>query len=266
VKKLLGVSLLLLAGAACADDLSDANKLLNAKDYSRALPIYARLAEAGNPEAQFRLGEMYWFGDGTQSDLKKAASWFQKSAAAGNADAAESLQALKRRETRGNDIVYWMKNYQGEDLVSGKFACAPPAIPALSTKNAEIKKVSADISAWQECYNGAVANIQANTPVLKHVPRDVLDMMTPAEIEQTQAHLDQVFAKVVASMSSQANATFAQRDAWTKATTDYVATQNQKVDEETRRNVMALRTDMRRSYESNQSVANAPMGAHPANH
>lgn len=266
MKKLLCVSLMLISGLAFADDVNEANKLLNAKEYGRALPIYARLAEAGNAEAQFRLGEMYWFGDGTSPDLKKAAAWFEKSAAAGNEDAAESLQALKRRETRGNDIVYWMKGYKGEDLTSGKYACAAPDIPVVSKTNSDIKKVSADVAAWQECYNGAVANMQSLTPVLKHVPKDVLDMMTPAEIEQTQSHLDQVFGSAARSMADQATTILAKRDAWTNATNTYAAETNQKTDEATARNKLEISTSLRRVYESNQSLANAPRGANPANH
>jgi hypothetical protein len=266
MKKLLCVSLMLISGLAFADDLNEANKLLNAKEYGRALPIYARLAEAGSAEAQFRLGEMYWFGDGTAPDLKKAAAWFQKSAAAGNKDAVESLESLKRRETRGNEIVYWMKGYKGEDLTSGKFACAAPSIPVMSKTNSEIKKVSDDVSAWQECYNGAVANMQTMSPVLKHVPKDVLDMMTPAEIDQTQSHLNQVFASVARSMSDNASAVLAQRDAWSKATNTYVADVNKKNADETARNKLLMTTELRRTYEGNQALANAPRGANPANH
>lgn len=266
MKKLLCASLMLISGLAFADDLNEANKLLNAKEYGRALPIYSRLAEAGNAEAQFRLGEMYWFGDGTSPDLKKAASWFQKSATAGNKDAAESLQALKRRETRGNEITYWMKEYKGEDLTSGKYACAAPSIPVMSKTNSEIKKVSDGVAAWQECYNGAVANLKSLSPALKHVPKDVLDMMTPAEIDQTQSHLDQAFADVARSMGEIASAVLAQRDAWSNATNTYVAEVNKKNAEETARNKMQMTTDLRRVYEGNQALANAPRGANPANH
>ncbi|MGJ7914033.1 tetratricopeptide repeat protein [Massilia sp. LXY-6] len=266
MKKLLCVSLMLISGVVFADDLNEANKLLNAKDYGRALPMYARLAEAGNAEAQFRLGEMYWFGDGTSPDLKKAAAWFQKSATAGNKDAAESLQALKRRETRGNEIVYWMKEYKGEDLTSGKYACATPDIPVVSKTNSDIKKVADKVATWQECYNAAVANLQGLTPVLKHVPKDVVDMMTPAEIEQTQSHLDQVFASVARAMADNATAILARRDAWTNATNTYVAETNKKADEASARNKLEMMTGLRRVYESNQSLANAPTGGNPANH
>jgi TPR repeat protein len=262
MKKLLCVSFMLFAGAAFADDLSEASKLLNAKEYGKAFPIYSKLAESGNAEAQFRLGEMYWFGDGTAADLTKSAMWFQKSAAAGNTDAAESLAALKRRETRGNEIVYWMKDYKGEDLVIGKYACPAPSIPAVSTKNGEIKQVNADISAWETCYNDAVAHMQSYAPVLKHVPKDVLDMMTPSEINQTQAHLEQVFKTKAVSMRSNADSVLAQRDAWTKATSAYVAQTNAKIEADK----SVVNTDLRRLYESNRSMANAPVGANPSNH
>jgi len=262
MKRLLCVSFMLVAGAAFADDLSEANKLLNAKEYGKAFPLYSKLAQSGNAEAQFRLGEMYWFGDGTAVDLQKAAAWFQKSASAGNADAAESLAALKRRETRGNEIVYWMKDYKGDDLVAGQYACASPAIPAVSKKNGEIKKISADIAAWEQCYNGAVAHMESYAPVLKHVPKDVLDMMTPAEIDQTQAHLEQVFKSVAVSMRANADTILAQRDAWTKATTEYVSRENSKA----YGNLTAVNDELRRAYENNRATANIPRGANPPNH
>lgn len=262
MKSVLFVSCMLVAGVVFADDLSDANKLLNAKEYGKALPLYTKLAQGGNAEAQFRLGEMYWFGDGTAADLGKAAIWFQKSAAAGNADAAESLAALKRREVRGNEIVYWMKDYKGDDLVGGKYACQAPAIPAVSKKNDEIKKVNADVVAWEQCYNNAVANMQSYTPVLKHVPKDVLDMMTPSEIEQTQAHLEKVLMTTAASMRANAGTVLAQRDAWTNATNDYVRQANAAAQSE----MHTIETHMRRLNEANQASANAPRGPNPPNH
>ena len=73
---------------------------------SRALP-YARARDSVLVEAL----------------TSKARQWFERSAKAGNADAAASLASLKRRETHGDEIVYWTSKYQGEDMVSGQFAC-----------------------------------------------------------------------------------------------------------------------------------------------
>jgi hypothetical protein len=211
-----------VAGFAHADDLADANRLLMAKSYDKAFPIYQRLAEGGNAEAQMRLGEMYWFGDGTASDLAKARQWFERSAAAGNRDAAASLASLKRRETHGNEIVYWTSTYQGEDLVSGKFDCKLPELPALSKTKAEIKATSEKILAWHECYNGFAANLNDALPPGKRIPAETLDMMTPAEGAQAQHHLDGVYSRLIEKARRDA-AEFSSREvAWHKATETYV--------------------------------------------
>jgi hypothetical protein len=227
MKRLLGMTLLLAAGFVRADDLGEANRLLAAKSYDKALPLYQRLADAGNAEAQMHLGEMYWFGDGTAPDLAKARMWFERSAAQGNPDGVASLAALKRRETRGNEIVYWTTTYAGEDMVSGKFACKRPAIPAVSKSNQEINTVTASIDAWRTCYNGFVANINDALPPGKRIPAEVVDMMTPAEAAQAQRHLDQVYAKLSADAARDAKTFASEESAWVKATEAYVVEQNQ---------------------------------------
>ena len=209
-------------GFARADDLADANRLLAAKAYTQAFPIYRRLAEAGNPEAQLRLGEMYWFGDATPADLAQARSWLERSAKAGNADAAASLASLKRRETHGDEIVYWTTSYTGEDMVSGKYDCKRPALPAVSRTRAEIEAVSAQINAWHVCYNGFVANLNDALPPGKRIPAETLDMMTPAEGAMAQRHLDRVYAGLIDKARQDASRFNADETAWHKATESYV--------------------------------------------
>jgi len=230
MRRLLCVALLAATGFAAADELADANRLLVTKEYGKALPIYQHLAEAGNADAQFHLGEMYWFGDGTAPDLDKAVQWFQKSAAAGNADAAVSLVSLKRRETHGNEIVYWTSTYQGEDLLSGKFECKTPTLPQVSMSNDDMKAVRASIKDWHECYNGFVANVNTVLPPGKAIPADVLDMMTPAEAQQAQRHLDQVYNKVIANARRNADAFTAQENAWVEQTERYVSRENERTE------------------------------------
>lgn len=227
MKRFLCIALLAAAGMAHADDLNDANRYLNAKAYDKAFPIYQRLAEAGNAEAQLRLGEMYWFGDATQPDLAKARAWFERSAKAGNADAAASLASLKRRETHGDEIVYWTSKYQGEDLVSGQYDCKRPELPALSRTKSEIKATSEQIMAWHVCYNGFVANLNDALPPGKRIPPETLDMMTPAEGAQAQRHLDAVYSTLIKKAQADATAFNAQEAAWRKATETYIAGQAQ---------------------------------------
>lgn len=231
MKRLLCVALLAVTGFAAADDLVEANRMLAAGEYGKALPIYQRLADAGNAEAQLRLGEMYWFGDGTAPHLGKAAEWFQKSAAAGNADAAASLASLKRRETHGNEVIYWTTTYQGEDLVSGKFDCKLPALPDVSISNEEIKATRTAIKAWRDCYNGFVANVNAALPPGKAIPAETLDMMTPAEAQQAQRHLDQVYNKLISDGRRNADAFMVKETAWLDQTERYVARQNERTEQ-----------------------------------
>jgi hypothetical protein len=232
MKRLLCIVLLAVCGIARADDLGEANRLLQAKAYDKAFPIYQRLAEAGNPEAQLRLGEMYWFGDATTPDLDKAAMWFERSAKAGNADAAASLASLKRRAMHGDEIVYWTTKYQGEDMVSGQFECKPPELPAVSKTKAEIKATSEKIDAWHACYNGFVANMNDALPPGKRIPAETLDMMTPAEGAQAQRHLDGVYSRLIAQAKTNAAAFNAQEAAWRKGTETYVTTEAQRIEDE----------------------------------
>lgn len=227
MKRLLCMLLLAVVGVARADDLGEANRLLQAKAYDKAFPIYQRLAEAGNPEAQLRLGEMYWFGDATRPDLDKARAWFERSAKAGNADAAASLASLKRRETHGDEIVYWTSKYQGEDMVSGRYDCKRPEIPAVSRTKAEIKAASDQIAAWHACYNGFVANLNDALPPGKRIPPETLDMMTPAEGAQAQHHLDEVYSRLIRQAKADAAEFNAKEASWRKATETYVATEAQ---------------------------------------
>lgn len=223
------ISLVLVSCSAFADDMADANKYLVAKDYSKALPIYTRLANAGNPEAQFRLGEMYWYGDGTAQDLQAAYRWFEKAAATGHADAKESLVILERRKTRGAEIDYWMKQYNGADLRSGQFDCKPPVIPQVSKTNVEITATRTAIEAWQACHDGFAANFNSAMPVGKRIPQEVLDMMSPNEFEQVRVHLTPVYGKVLADEQAETDRILAQKAAWATATERFVKEENARI-------------------------------------
>jgi hypothetical protein len=222
MKRLVFSLLVLAAGVASADNLGDADQALRAKEYGRAFQMYARLADAGNTEAQFRLGEMYWYGDGTAVDMASSRSWLQKAAAAGHAGARDTLAVLKERERRAADLAYWTQAYQGEDLASGKYACPMPGIPAVSTRVEDIKKVSGDIGQWTACYDDFAAAVNAAGPSLSRIPADVVKLMTPAEAVQAASHVDAVVAGLIQRREAQARAFVSQRDAWLAATGSYL--------------------------------------------
>lgn len=232
------ISLLLVSGTVFADDLFEANKFLAAQQYDKALPLYTRLANAGNAEAQFRVGEMAWYGDGMRQDLQAAHAWFTRAAAGGSADAREALAALDRRRTRGAEIDYWTSGYRGEDLRSGKFECKLPAVPTVSTSNADVAATRASIEAWEICYNGFVANFNATAPLAKRIPADVLDMMTPRETDRAQHHIESVYRTVLSEAQRDVDAVRTAQAAWETATERFVKEENirmkRKSDEETR--------------------------------
>ena len=218
-----------MSGAAFADDLSDANKALAAKSYPQALQLYTKLAAAGNAEARFRLGEMYWYGQGVAVDRAKGDALFAQAAAAGIADAKGAMGRTAQRAARSADIAHWTEKYDGADLTSGKYRCDRPAMPAMSKSNAEIAATNAAYNAWTTCYNGMIANLSDAMPPGKRIPADVLDLMTEAEFDKARAHLDRVYAKVADSAQAGAAEVVAQHGAWEKATVAFVADSNKQV-------------------------------------
>jgi TPR repeat protein len=217
---------LMLAGLANADELADANALFQKQSYPQALQLYTRLANAGNAEAQLHLGEMYWYGEAGAIDEARADAWFRKAAAKGNKTAAAALEVMQQRGLRRADIDYWVSKYDGADLKSGKFRCVVPRIPALSKMNEEITSVANSVSAWQDCYNGFVANLNANTPMSKRIPEDIAKLLNQQELDAAKAHLDGVQQRIAADATIGAKLVLADFAAWRSATETYVSEHN----------------------------------------
>lgn len=225
-KYLFCLALLAGAGAANADQLADANALFAKKAYPQALQLYTTLANAGNAEAQLHLGEMYWYGEAGAIDLVKADAWLRKSAAKGNKTAAAALDVMRQRGARRADLDYWMSKYDGADLITGKYRCVAPRIPAISKQNEEITRVAASVAAWQDCYNGFVANMNANSPLSKRIPADIAKLLNQQELDAATVHLDEVQQRIVTDASIGAKLVLADFAAWRSATEAYVAEHN----------------------------------------
>lgn len=229
MKKYLFCLSLFLCGAAYADDLANANALFAKKSYPQAMQIYARLANAGNAEAQLHMGEMYFYGEAGSVDLAKAQAWFRKSAAKGNKTAAAALEMMKNRELRKADIAYWMSGYDGAELTSGQYRCPVPRIPAMSKINEEIEAVGAKVNAWNACYNGFVDNINAAAPLTQRIPKDVADLLTKDEMAIAKTHLEGVYSRIVEGARVSAKLLLADYAAWRDATDAYVGQHNQMI-------------------------------------
>ncbi len=116
MKKIAFSIFLLFSCAAYADELADANKLLENKSYPQALELYKKLAQSGNAEAQFHLGERYGRGGNNGLEASETESrvesykWFTLAAAQGFQHARlESDSAILRMTpaevTEGNRRV-----------------------------------------------------------------------------------------------------------------------------------------------------------------
>ncbi len=76
---------------ACADTLQDAVAAIHRKDYPTAVRLLEPLARAGQPQAQLRLGTLYYNGHGVRESDALALQWYQRAARQGLAEAQFSL-------------------------------------------------------------------------------------------------------------------------------------------------------------------------------
>lgn len=217
---------LLLCSSAQADPLLDANALFDKKSYPEAVQAYTKLANAGNAEAQQKLGQMYWYGEAGAVDEVKAEAWFRKAAAKGNAVAIASLELMKQRSARRAEINQWVERYQGEDLKSGQFDCAAPRIPAISKQSEEIERVSASINKWQNCYNAYVTNLNAASPLVRRIPADIVKLLNQAETTRAAERLALVQENLAEEARVSSKLVLADVAAWRSATEAYVKQHN----------------------------------------
>ncbi len=90
-----------------ADDPSvkEAFAAYKAGDFKKAYDTWLPLAEAGNAEAQFRVGRLYSFGESADKDGDKAVHWYKNAASLGHTIAMHNLAyILKVGEKVGRDV------------------------------------------------------------------------------------------------------------------------------------------------------------------
>ena len=225
------LALLAGVGTVCADELSDAASALDKKHYAAAVASYTKLANAGNAEAAFRLGEMYWYGEGVPLDRAKGDALFAKAAAAGNQSAAVSLKLSGQRQARMDDINYWTGGYDGADLTAGKFNCVAPVYPPYSETKRGITAIGDAYAAYVACYNGFVDHLGAAMPAGKRIPEEVALLMSEEELAQARTHLTKVYTAAAERAKTGADTASARHAAWSKDTEQYLATQNQRRDQ-----------------------------------
>ncbi len=90
----LAVAAGLAAGPAARADFDAGLGAYASGDYATAIKEWRPLAEQGDAEAQFSLGEMYDLGRGVAADAEAAAAWYQRAAEQGSARAQAKLGTM----------------------------------------------------------------------------------------------------------------------------------------------------------------------------
>ncbi|WP_395622851.1 SPOR domain-containing protein [Sphingomonas daechungensis] len=78
-------------------------------DYANAIAIWRPLAEAGDADAAFNMGQAYRLGRGVLVDLGAAQGWFEKAALKGHVDAQATLGLLLFQNGNQADGLKWLK-------------------------------------------------------------------------------------------------------------------------------------------------------------
>lgn len=84
--------------------LSQAETAYAAGQYEKAAVQLLPLAKAGDPQAQYTLGYMYYYGQGVKRDRTQGYFWMQQSAKAGNKSALRALELLNQENRKGAKI------------------------------------------------------------------------------------------------------------------------------------------------------------------
>ena len=78
-------------------------------DYAGAIAIWRPLAEKGDADAAFNLGQAYRLGRGVPTNLAAAQTWFERAAEKGHVDAQATLGLLLFQNGNQADGLKWLK-------------------------------------------------------------------------------------------------------------------------------------------------------------
>jgi cell division septation protein DedD len=170
-------------------------------DYGSAVAIWKPLAEKGDADAQFNLGQAYRLGRGVGINLSVAQTWFQRAAASGHVDAqttlglllfqngdqAQGLKWLKQAAEQGEPralLVYGTALYNGDavtqDRILGYAYVSRAAANGLAPAKDTLAQLDALMTAGDRQKALALArSIPNGTPVAAKTPQ-------PASVTQTK--------------------------------------------------------------------------------
>ncbi len=181
--KTLVLRILLIVFVAFLAEISDASA-------NGLFDFQMKLAEKGNAEAQFKIGEMYETGFGTKKDLKLAEEWIAKAASQGH-------------ETAGFKQLYWDMQKNGltktntaryQELVTkanADNAYAQYYVGKLYAEGTGVKKDSDKALDWfnKATLQGVVEAERESAIVRDKIKREELELARQKAAQQRQAAL-----------------------------------------------------------------------------
>ena len=106
---LLGMTIGLLAVPAAAQSVKAGIDAWQRGDTAAAVGIWRPLAEKGDADAAFNLGQAYRLGKGVPIDLTQAQSWLERAARKGHVDAQSTLGLLLFQNGNRVSAMRWLK-------------------------------------------------------------------------------------------------------------------------------------------------------------
>lgn len=109
-KHLLAAALLMAWGsAASGQNVKAGIEAWQRSDYPGAVRVWRPLAEKGDADAQFNLGQAYRLGRGVPTNLSAAKTWFERAARQGHVDAQTTLGLMLFQNGEQAEGIKWLK-------------------------------------------------------------------------------------------------------------------------------------------------------------
>lgn len=92
---------------ACRSHLNLEEGMTNFKiqNYRSAFIYLMPEAEKGQPDAQYAIGFMYYYGEGVLEDKKKALLWIKRAAKKGQPQAIKAIRLLRKDYVREEELI-----------------------------------------------------------------------------------------------------------------------------------------------------------------
>lgn len=106
----LGLALIgMMVGTPAVAGVKEGVEAWKAGDYAKAIAEWRGPAEAGEPDAQFNLGQAYKLGRGVPVDQTQALSWYRKAAASGHEQAQALLGLMLFQGGQREEAMTWLR-------------------------------------------------------------------------------------------------------------------------------------------------------------